>query len=197
LPRYRGGSAIPWQIIKGETRTGVSLFWVDPGIDTGPLLLQREAVIGPDDTAGSLYYNTLFPLGVDAVLDAVDLVADGDAPRDPQNEALATYDPLCRDEHATIDWRRPVAEVYNLIRGCDPQPGAFFESGGGKVRCHDARRVERSDAAPGQVVAIDGEGLTIGAGGGAVRIGRLRVGDKKLAAAEAAGTLGLSVGATV
>src|SRR5262245_30450301 len=64
LPRYRGGSAIPWQIIKGETRTGVTVFWVDPGIDTGPILLKREAVIGPDDTAGTLYYNTLFKLGV-------------------------------------------------------------------------------------------------------------------------------------
>ncbi|MFN8640791.1 MAG: formyltransferase family protein [Candidatus Binatia bacterium] len=64
LPRYRGGSAIPWQIIKGETRTGVSVFWVDPGIDTGPILLQREAVIGADDTAASLYYNTLFELGI-------------------------------------------------------------------------------------------------------------------------------------
>lgn len=197
LPRYRGGSAIPWQIIKGETRTGVSLFWVDPGIDTGPLLLQREAAIGPDDTAGSLYYNTLFPLGVEAVLDAVDLVADGEAPRQPQDESQASYDPLCRDEHAAIDWRRPVAEVYNLIRGCDPQPGAFFASGGGKVRCHDARRVERADATPGQVLAIDADGVTVGAAGGAIRIGRLRVGDKKLAAAEAAGALGLSVGAAV
>ncbi|MDX2168815.1 MAG: methionyl-tRNA formyltransferase [Deltaproteobacteria bacterium] len=197
LPRYRGGSAIPWQIIKGETRTGVSLFWVDPGIDTGPLLLQRDAAIGPDDTAGSLYYNTLFPLGVDAVLDAVDLVADGDPPRETQNEALATYDPLCRDEHAALDWRRPVAEVYNLIRGCDPQPGAWFTHGDAKVRCHDARRVDRADATPAQVLSVDADGVTIGAAGGAIRVGRLRVGDKKLAAAEAAEGLGLRPGTTL
>ena len=78
LPQYRGGSAINWQIIKGETATAVSVFWVDPGIDTGPILLQKPAAIGPDDTAGSLYYNTLFPLGVEAVLEAVQLIATRD-----------------------------------------------------------------------------------------------------------------------
>lgn len=194
LPRYRGGSAIPWQIIRGEKRTGVSVFWVDPGIDTGPILLQREAAIGPDDTAASLYYDTLFQLGVDTVLDAVALVAAGSPPRLIQDESQATYDPLCRDEHAAIDWRRPVAEVYNLIRGCDPQPGAFVRRGGEVVRCHDARRAEASDAAPGVIAAIGSEGLTVAAEGGAIRIGRLRVGARKLAAAEALAQLGLRVG---
>src|SRR5262249_17129090 len=73
LPKYRGGSALNWQIIKGEVETGVSVFWVDPGIDTGPILLQKRATIKADDTAGSLYYGTLFPLGVETVLEAADL----------------------------------------------------------------------------------------------------------------------------
>src|SRR5260221_12865928 len=103
LPRHRGGSAIPWQIITGETRTGVTVFWVERGIDTGPILLQKEAVIGPDQTAGSLYYDTLFQLGVDAVIESVDLIAAGRAPRVPQDESQASYDPLCRDEHAAVD----------------------------------------------------------------------------------------------
>src|SRR5215831_5397034 len=106
LPRYRGGSAINWQLIRGETRTGVTVFWPDAGIDTGPILLQRDAAIGPDDTAGTLYYRTLFPLGVRTVLDAVELIREERAPRIPQDESQATYDPLCRDEHAPIDWRR-------------------------------------------------------------------------------------------
>jgi len=194
LPHYRGGSAIPWQIIKGETRTGVSVFWVDPGIDTGPLLLQREAAIGADDTAATLYYNSLFELGVGTVLDAVDLAGGANPPRQPQDESQASYDPLCRDEHAAIDWGRPVAEVYNLIRGCDPQPGAFFVHGGETVRCHDARRAGDSDAAPGRITAVDADGMTIGAAGGAIRVGRLRIGSKKLPAAEAAATLGLKAG---
>jgi methionyl-tRNA formyltransferase len=105
LPRYRGGSAIPWQLINGETRTGVTVFWTDAGIDTGPILLQREATAGPDDTAGSLYYQTLFPLGVQVCLDAVALVRAGDPPRVPQDEKAASYDPLLTDAHAAVDWR--------------------------------------------------------------------------------------------
>lgn len=194
LPRYRGGSAIPWQIIKGETRTGVTVFWVDPGIDTGPILLQKEAAIGPDETAGSLYYNTLFKLGVEAVLESVDSIAAGQAPRVAQDEARASYDPLCRDEHAAVDWNRPAAEVYNLIRGCDPQPGAHVMRGGDQVRLYDARRADGGAAAPGIVAAIDARGVVIGARDGAIVVGRLRVGDKKLAASDAATALGLAVG---
>lgn len=197
LPRYRGGSAIPWQIIKGETRTGVSVFWVDAGIDTGALLLQRQAAIAPDDTAATLYYNTLFQLGVDTVLEAVEQIDAGTAPRQPQDESQASYDPLCRDEHAQVDWRRPVAQVYNQIRGCDPQPGAFVLRGGAKLRFYDARRSEAAGAQPGIVAAIGADGLTIGAHGGAIRIGRVRVGPQKLAAAEAAAHLGLQVGAAL
>src|SRR5262245_29189400 len=125
LPRYRGGSAIKWQLINGETETGVTVFWVDPGIDTGPILLQKRAAIRPQDTAGSLYYDTLFPLGVEVVLESIDLVAKGTAPRVVQDESRASYDPLCRDEHAGVDWTLPAREVHNRIRGCDPQPGAW------------------------------------------------------------------------
>src|SRR5207249_2336657 len=115
LPRYRGGSAINWQLIRGETETGVTVFWPDAGIDTGPILLQQSAAIGPDDTTGTLYFKTLFPLGVRAVLDAVELIRDDRAPRIAQDESRATYDPLCRDEHAAIDWTRPSTDVHNLI----------------------------------------------------------------------------------
>jgi len=197
LPRYRGGSAINWQLINGEKTTGVTVFWPDAGIDTGPILLQREAVIGPDDTAGSLYFQTLFPLGIRAVLDAVALVRDGRAPRVPQDEARATYDPLCRDEHAAIDWSWPVGRVHDLIRGCDPQPGAHTTYRGTRVQLYDARRAPVADAtsAPGTVVALDGEGMTIAVTGGALRCGRARAGDGKDAAAGVAGALGLLVGA--
>lgn len=194
LPRYRGGSAIPWQIINGETRTGVSVFWADAGIDTGPILLQKEAVIGPDDTAATLYYQTLFPLGVDVVLESVDLIAAGQAPRLVQDETRASYDPLCRDEHAAIDWSRPVGDVYNLMRGCDPQPGAYVLRDGQKIRCYDARREARGDASPGRIIDISDAGMLVGAAGGAILIARLRAGDKKLAAREAANALGLRVG---
>jgi methionyl-tRNA formyltransferase len=151
-------------------------------------------VIGPDDSAGSLYYKKLFALGVEVVLESVDLIAAGNAPRIVQDESKASYDPLLRDEHARIDWRRPASEVYNLIRGCDPQPGAHFDVGGRTVRCYDARRSERTDLAAGEVGDVGEQGLVVGAEGGALRIQRLRAGEQKLAAAAVAGELGLRPG---
>ncbi|MCX8072482.1 MAG: methionyl-tRNA formyltransferase [Candidatus Binatia bacterium] len=196
LPKYRGGSAIPWQIIKGETKTGVTVFWVDPGIDTGPILLQKEATIDPDDTAASLYFNKLFPLGVDAVVEAVRLIDRGVAPRVPQDESQATYDPLCRDEHAAVDWSKPVGEVYNLIRGCDPQPGAYSLLNGEKLRFFDARKVEGSSGdPPGTVIEVGPDGLKVAANGGSIIVRKLRFGSgQKRPAQEVARELGLVAG---
>ena len=192
LPRYRGGSAIPWQIIKGETLGGVTVFWVDPGIDTGPILLQKVATIGPDDTAGSLYFNKLFPIGVEVVLESVELIAAGSAPRVPQDESQGSYDPLCRDEHAAIDWTRPLHDVYNLIRGCDPQPGAYTMFKGEKLRLYEARVVPGVSVPAGVVEDVSAEGMLIGAGEGAIRAKRVRYGDKKVSATEFAAATGLT-----
>ncbi|HEV7731248.1 MAG TPA: methionyl-tRNA formyltransferase [Candidatus Binatia bacterium] len=196
LPKYRGGGAIPWQLIKGETKTGVTVFWTDAGIDTGPILLQREAPVGPDDTAGTLYYQTLFPLGVEVVLESIKLIRDFKAPRVPQDDAQGTYDPLLTDAHAQIDWTQPQQRVHDLIRGCDPQPGAYSTWKGAKLRCFDPRRVD-GRGTPGQVLAIDADGITIATTGGAVRCARLRGDGAKAAAAEVAQALGLTTGATL
>ncbi len=194
LPKYRGGSAINWQIIKGETETGVTVFWVDSGIDTGPILLQKKASIGADDTAGSLYYNTLFPLGVDAVLESVQLIDSGKAPREPQDDSQGTYDPLCRDEHAEIDWTRPAPEVHNLIRGCDPQPGAYTTYDGKKLRLYDVRALAGASFDAGIVAEVSADGIVIGAGGGAIRAARVRFDAGKVPAAEFAAARGLRPG---
>jgi len=193
LPKYRGGSAIPWQLIKGETRTGVTVFWPDAGIDTGPILLQREAAVGPDDTAGSLYYQTLFPLGVQTCVDAVALVAAGDPPRVSQDDLLATYDPLLADEHAAIDWGRPAAELHDLIRGCDPSPGAHTTFGSTTLRLFEPRRTtETASAAPGTVLSIAADGIRIATARGVVLCKRLRATAAKAAAAEVAAAIGLA-----
>lgn len=195
LPRYRGGSAINWQLIRGETTGGVTVFWPDAGIDTGPILLQKEVPIGPDDSAGSFYYQRIFPLGVEAVLESVALIEAGRAPRVSQDEGRATYDPLCRDEHAAVDWGAPAHVVHNLIRGCDPQPGSHTSAGGQRLRLYESRRCAGSGA-PGAILTIEGGGLVVAAGDGAVRVGKARVeGSKeKQAAAEVAAALGLRAG---
>jgi methionyl-tRNA formyltransferase len=154
----------------------LTIFWVEKGIDTGPILLQKEVEIGPEDTAGSLYFNTLFPLGVDAMVEAVELVKRGKAPRIPQEESKATYEPPCDDRVASVDFEKSVKEIYNLIRGCDPQPGAYTTLKGRKIRLYDARMdLLPVDKPSGEVVSIDERGIQIAARGGLIRISKLRV----------------------
>ena len=124
LPKHRGPSSINWPIIFGETETGLTIFWPDDGLDTGPILLQKRIPIGPDDTLGSLYFGQLFSLGVEAMVESVDLVRRGDAPRIEQDETQATYEGWCKDEDSQIDWQRSAEQVYNLVRGSNPRPGA-------------------------------------------------------------------------
>ena len=94
LPLHRGPSSINWPIIQGDEKTGLTIFWPDKGLDTGPILLQKETEIGPDDTLGSVYFGRLFPMGVDAMVEAVGMVKDGSAPRVEQNHDDATYEGL-------------------------------------------------------------------------------------------------------
>src|SRR6201982_1623993 len=107
LPAYRGASAINWPIIKGETETGLSIFWPDNGLDTGDGLIQKKTPIGPHDTLGTVYFDRLFPMGVEAMLESVDLVKAGKAPRIKQDEAKATYEGRCGPDNAHIDWGKP------------------------------------------------------------------------------------------
>jgi len=196
LPKYRGRSAINWALIKGESKTGVSLFWVDEGIDTGPILLQKEVPVDPDDTTGTLYFNKLFPVGVEAISESVDLIKAGNPPRIVQDEAKANYDPPCGDEHARIDWSRPAQEVYNLIRGCDPQPGAHTTWQGKMVRFYDCRLQSGAHTvSPGQIIEIGAEGMRVAVPGGAILATKVRGEGGKVTVAEFAKQTGVSVGA--
>ena len=195
LPKYRGGSAINWTLINGETKTGVSWFWVDDGIDTGPLLIQKEVQIGPEETTGTLYFNKLFPLGIEAIDEAITLIKAGNPPRIVQDESRANYDPLCRDEHSGIHWSRPAQEVYDHIRGCDPQPGASTIWQGKKLRLYSCSlQKSGGSATPGQVVAIGGGSLSIAVNSGTVVAKKIRGESRKIAADELAGQVGIQVG---
>ncbi|MBA4422736.1 MAG: methionyl-tRNA formyltransferase [Syntrophus sp. (in: bacteria)] len=197
LPRHRGGSAINWALIMGDKETGLSIFWTDAGIDTGPILLQKRVPIDTEDTTGSLYFNRLFPLGVEAIAESVALIKAGRAPRLGQDESLATYEPLCNDQVARIDWERPAEEVHNLIRGCDPQPGAYTFYQGEKVRLFDARRVDAVlSARPGEVIRADAAEFIVAAGSGAIRIGKVRTEAGKQEAVAFAAQTGLKVGSS-
>jgi methionyl-tRNA formyltransferase len=186
LPRHRGRSSMNWPIIAGETRTGLTIFWVDEDIDTGPILLQREVDIGPDDTLGTLYFQRLYPMGVQALVEAVGLVRGGRAPRIEQDHALATYDPPIGPEHARVDFSRPARVVYNHIRGCDPAPGAVAAVCGKPLSLFGASLTEgKAPDGPGTVVGHDGERALVAVIGGTLSIGRVQwEGGAKVAASE-------------
>ncbi len=179
LPKYRGASAINWAIINGETRTGLTIFWVDRGIDTGDILLQKEVDIFASETTGEVYFNKLYPLGVEAVVEAVDLIVQGKAPRLPQDHSQATYDPPCDEKVAAVDWNKPGHQVFNFIRGTDPQPGATTSFRGEKVKVYNARFVEEEhQAQPGEILEINPDlGIFVAVPGGAVRLTRFRTKD--------------------
>jgi len=175
LPKYRGSSAINWAIINGESKTGLTIFWVDEGIDTGDMLLQKEVEVGPEESTGEVYFNKLYPLGVEATIEAVDLVAQGKAPRMPQDHSKATYDPPCDEKVAGLDWSKPGRAVFNFIRGCDPQPGATTSFRGEKVKLYNAKFLEEAHTSPpGEILAVTDKGLKVAVQGAAMLITRFR-----------------------
>jgi methionyl-tRNA formyltransferase len=193
LPWHKGPSSINWPIIMGKQKTGLSIFWPDNGLDTGPILLQKEVEIGPDDTLGSIYFDSLFPMGVDAMLESIDLVRDGNAPREVQDSEDGSYEGWCRKENVQIDWGKGGDEVYNLIRGANPQPGAWTTFNGNEVRIFDSRKVDATGE-PGSVLSIDDSGAVIATGDGAIRVMKVRAYAGKVAAADYAVAAGLEVG---
>lgn len=188
LPRFRGGAALAWQVICGERESGVTIFRPDEGVDTGPIVVQRGGVvIEPSHTAGTLYFEHLYVLGVEAMAEAVAAVAAGTARYRPQDESKATFQGLVGDEQARVDWSRSALEIDRLLRGCDPQPGAHAKLEGQTIRLFDARLLDGESPEPaGTVLSVRDGKAQIAASGGIVEVGRVRVADgKKVAAAEA------------
>jgi methionyl-tRNA formyltransferase len=196
LPKHRGRSAINWAIINGDTRTGITILWPDAGIDTGPILLQKEVEISPSDTVGSLYYEKLFPLGVEAIMEAIDLIYKGQAPRIPQDDSQATHERPCREKDGVIDWSQPILKVYDLIRGTNPQPGATTSLRGQKLRILDCELVMQNiSGVPGEVIESSDEGITVAGLGGKLLIRRVQPqGQPKTSARDYAISVGLKGG---
>jgi methionyl-tRNA formyltransferase len=201
LPRYRGPSSINWPIIRGDSRTGLTIFRPTDGLDEGPILLQKETPIGPDDTLGSVYFDRLFPMGIAALEEAADLVVNRAAVGTPQDESQASYEGWCRDAEAQINWHNHVDLIHNLIRGCDPAPAAWTTFKGTKlqlhaVRKHPARTFGQVKGAVGAVTAIGEQSIFVTAQGGQIEVFKLRYGGgKKLPAPQVCTEAGLGVGA--
>lgn len=194
LPRHRGPSSINWAISGGETRTGLTIFWPNEGLDEGPILLQRTCEIGPSETVGDVYFKKLFPMGVDAMIESLDLVKAGVLLKHEQNLETGSYESWFDKSIAELDWNQQIADVFAKIRAADPAPGAWGTIKGKRVDIFDATLVN-GHGKPGEVLAISGEGVVIAAHGGAVLVGRMRGDrDEKKPAGELAAELGISVG---
>ncbi len=174
LPLHRGPSSINWPIIWGSTKSGLSWFYPTDGLDEGEILLQKEVDIGPDDTLGSVYFKKIFPLGVDSTLEVIDAFRTGNPPRSTQDESKATYESWCRKADAEIDWSKPVADVYNLIRGTNPQPGAWTTLGGEELKIFDSAKIEGGGGTPGEVVALTDDGFEVATPDGRILVKRVQ-----------------------
>ena len=201
LPRYRGPSSINWPIIRGDTRTGLTIFRPTDGLDEGPVVLQKETEIGPDDTLGSVYFDRLFPMGVKAMLEAADLVVSSRHKELEQDESQASYEGWCRKAEARLNFANHVDFVYNTIRGCNPAPGAWTTLEGRELQIFDARKhpVRTFGAVKGkvgEVVEVTDQSFQVAAQGGRIEVLRAKLGDgKKVAAGDLLASAQVKAGA--
>ncbi|XP_049549393.1 cytosolic 10-formyltetrahydrofolate dehydrogenase [Anopheles darlingi] len=200
LPLHRGASAIAWTLIDGDERAGFTIFWADDGLDTGPILLQKQCPVYSDDTLDTLYKRFLYPEGVTAMGEAVDMIAAGTAPKIPQTEIGASYDPaLFREENQYLNLNRRALDIFNFIRGLDSVPGALaiIETEDGAevpVRLFGASLSARRSLANGKPIHFKGapgeayvtkEGIFInGTDDQLVKVKRLKRGNKMIQASQ-------------
>ena len=201
LPLHRGASSMSWSIILGRKETGFSIFRPTDGLDEGPVILTRSVPIEDEDTMGSLYFGKIFPLGVAGLVEVADMVVAGKAPALVQYEPRAGYEGIIREAESRINWASHVDQTYNLIRGCNPAPGAWTTLDGKKLFLFEStKRIARTFSEVkgkkiGQVVAQNGASLVIHGQGGFIEVHRVRRdGGKKVAAGEAEIPVGTILG---
>ena len=190
LPKYRGPSSINWPISRGEKETGLTIFRPTDGLDEGAVVLQKRTPVSENDTLGTVYFDRLFPMGVQAMLEAADLVVSNSHKEVTQDETQASYEGWFREAEAKIHWANHVDAIHDLIRGADPAPGAWTTLNGVKLQLFDSRKelVRTFGAVKGKVGEVveakDGR-LVITAQGGRIHAGKAKLGDgKKVAAAD-------------
>jgi methionyl-tRNA formyltransferase len=176
-----------WAILAGREETGLTIFWVDEGIDTGPVILQKKTNIGENDTVGSIYFNELYPMGVEALTEAVGLVRSGKAERVVQDESLATYEGPCEDSHGILNFSAHGQIVHNTIRGCEPQPGASAQLNDTNLKLFGSAYSPGGavNDEPGTIVDIIDGAAFVSTIGGTIKISRVQqLGEKKVAAGD-------------
>ncbi len=197
LPLHRGPSAVNWPIIMGSDKSGFSWFYPTDGLDEGEILLQWECAIEPNDTVINLYFKNIYPAAINSVLEVCDLFRSGTTPRIEQDETQATYERRCTKKHAAIDWHKPVGQVYNLIRGTNPAPGAWTTFKDSELGIFDSVRMD-GDGISGRVMEVSEDGICVQCIGGRILVKRVKPqGGAKQTAAEWAAESGIAKGDTI
>jgi methionyl-tRNA formyltransferase len=180
LPKYRGAAPINWAIINGETETGVTTFFLEEKVDTGEWILQRKTSIGETETAGELH-DRLCIIGADVLLETVDLIEEGKAPRIKQ-QGEVTKAPKIKRETCHIDWDKDCVSIYNLIRGLSPFPRAFSYFKGKEFKISKSM-IESVDpvqnAIPGEIASVDKEKFSVVTGKGLLAITEVQPENKR------------------
>ncbi|HVA58389.1 MAG: methionyl-tRNA formyltransferase [Gemmatimonadaceae bacterium] len=194
LPALRGAAPIQAAIRDGLTETGVSIMRMVPALDAGPVLLRAATPIYDDETAGELSLR-LSEMGAAALIEALALIELGASREDPQDAAAATYAPKIVREMTRVDWRAPATTVSRVIRAYDPRPGAFTTLDGAEVKLFGARPAVEAHGTPGEVVAVNDDGLVVACGDGGTRLTTVQpAGKRRMAPAEWQRGRGIAVG---
>ena len=196
LPRWRGAAPIQWSIVHGDEETGVTLMQVDEGMDSGAILATVSTPIAADEDAATLS-DRLSRMGAELLREQLARYVAGDLTPQPQDEGAVTMAPLLKKEHGRIDWNKSAQAVHNQIRGMNPWPGAHTVLGERRIKVHRtvASTLDPEGAPPGQVIALDPEGILVACAEGTLEIQELQESGRKRVDARAfASGRGVAVG---
>jgi methionyl-tRNA formyltransferase len=179
LPKYRGAAPVPWAIIGGEEKSGVTTMRLVEKMDAGPIFLQREISVAPNDTTASLQAK-LAPVGAELLVETIAGLKAGNLTPQAQDESKVTYAPVLKKEDGLIDWNLPAVSIERRVRGFNPWPSAYTYLAGNLLKIHRARVIEMAEkAAPGEVLKADKEGLWIATGAGALSLEEVQLENRK------------------
>ena len=179
LPKYRGAAPLNWVIINGEQKTGVTTMYMDVGLDTGDMILKSEIPLDDEITAGELHDKMMID-GANVLKETIDLIAQGKAPREKQNDDETCYSPIMDKTLGNIDWNKSAKDIHNLVRGVNPWPSAYTTYENQTMKIWKTKVVDKnSDKAPGTILKVDKEGIEVNTGNGVIQISEIQMSGKK------------------